>query len=115
MVVNIQQIRMNHVAKKNTNRGHLIKGRPSIRQPHRSNRTRTITKSMMELPPHFAPILPPDGGVNDVVNLSIFNLTAWILPMAITGRVMGMEWKDLSINLMGLGMLRSAIEMLHNK
>ena len=75
------------------------------------NRTRTITKAFHGggLPPHFPPILPPDGGVNDIVNLTIFNMSAWIIPMATVGRAMGMDWKDLSVNLAGLGMFRSAI------
>lgn len=76
------------------------------------SRTRVVTKCNLPMPQQFE-ILPSDGGVNDVVNLTIFNMTAWVLPMAITGRVMGMEWKDLSVNLLGLGMFRSAIEMFH--
>jgi hypothetical protein len=86
---------------------------PSSSRNSKIKRTRIIPKAYHHLPVQFE-ILPSDGGVNDVVNLTIFNTTAWILPMAITGRIMGIEWKDLSLNLLGLSIFRSALETFHD-
>lgn len=51
--------------------------------------------------------------LNDLYNYSLFNLAAWILPMTIAGRLLGMSWKDLSINLCILGIIKTILEYYH--
>jgi len=45
----------------------------------------------------------------DFYNYAMFQLTAWILPMTIVGRQMGMTWENLAIGLCILGTVKTGL------
>jgi len=46
----------------------------------------------------------------DLTNYALFQLTSWVLPMTIAGRLMKMEYKDISVGLVALGVTKTLLE-----
>lgn len=46
----------------------------------------------------------------DIVNYSLFQLTSWVLPMTIAGRIMKMEYKDIGVGLIAMGVTKTILE-----
>ena len=46
----------------------------------------------------------------DLTNYALFQLTSWVLPMTIAGRFMNMEYKDISVGLVALGVTKTLLE-----
>ncbi len=45
----------------------------------------------------------------DLVNYSLFQLTSWVLPMTIAGRLLKMEYSEIGIGLVALGVAKTAL------
>jgi hypothetical protein len=46
----------------------------------------------------------------DFINYSLFQLTSWVMPMTIAGRFMKMEYKDIAVGLIALGVTKTLLE-----
>lgn len=46
----------------------------------------------------------------DFVNYSLFQLTSWVLPMTIAGRILKMEYKEIGIGLVAMGVTKTILE-----
>ena len=46
----------------------------------------------------------------DFINYSLFQLTSWVMPMTIAGRFMKMEYKDIAVGLIALGITKTLLE-----
>jgi hypothetical protein len=46
----------------------------------------------------------------DFINYSLFQLTSWVMPMTIAGRFMKMEFKDIGVGLVALGVTKTLLE-----
>jgi hypothetical protein len=46
----------------------------------------------------------------DFINYSLFQLTSWVMPMTIAGRFMKMEYKDIAVGLVALGVTKTLLE-----
>jgi hypothetical protein len=45
----------------------------------------------------------------DLVNYSLFQLTSWVLPMTIAGRLLKMKYSEIGIGLVALGVAKTAL------
>jgi hypothetical protein len=45
----------------------------------------------------------------DLVNYSLFQLTSWVLPMTIAGRILKMKYSEIGIGLVALGVAKTAL------
>ena len=46
----------------------------------------------------------------DLTNYTLFQLTSWVMPMTIAGRFMKMEYKDIAVGLVVLGVTKTLLE-----
>lgn len=46
---------------------------------------------------------------SDLVNYSLFQLTSWVLPMTIAGRLLKMKYSEIGIGLVALGVAKTAL------
>lgn len=46
----------------------------------------------------------------DLVNYSLFQLTSWVLPMTIAGRLLKMEYQEIGIGLVAMGVTKTILE-----
>ena len=46
----------------------------------------------------------------DFINYSLFQLTSWLMPMTIVDRFMKMEYKDIAVGLIALGVTKTLLE-----
>jgi len=70
----------------------LPKNKKPVRRPVRNVKVRSVL---------------PD---QDFINYSLFQLTSWVMPMTIAGRFMKMEYKDIAVGLIALGVTKTLLE-----
>jgi hypothetical protein len=46
----------------------------------------------------------------DLTDYTLFQLTSWVMPMTIAGRFMKMEYKDIAVGLIVLGVTKTLLE-----
>ena len=46
----------------------------------------------------------------DLTNYALFQLTSWVLPMTIAGRLMKMEYNEIGVGLVALGVTKTLLE-----
>jgi len=46
----------------------------------------------------------------DVVNYSLFQLTSWVMPMTIAGRLLKMEYNEIGVGLIAIGVTKTLLE-----
>lgn len=46
----------------------------------------------------------------DLVNYSLFQLTSWVLPMTIAGRLLKMEYQEIGVGLVAMGVAKTLLE-----
>jgi hypothetical protein len=46
----------------------------------------------------------------DLTNYTLFQLTSWVLPMTIAGRLMKMEYNEIAVGLVALAVAKTALE-----
>lgn len=46
----------------------------------------------------------------DLTNYALFQLTSWVLPMTIAGRLMKMEYNEIGVGLIALAVAKTALE-----
>ena len=46
----------------------------------------------------------------DLSNYSLFQLTSWVMPMTIAGRLLKMEYKEIGVGLVAIGVTKTLLE-----
>ena len=46
----------------------------------------------------------------DLTNYALFQLSSWVMPMTIVGRLMKMEYQDIGVGLVALGITKTLLE-----
>ena len=46
----------------------------------------------------------------DLVNYSLFQLTSWVMPMTIAGRLLKMEYNEIGVGLVAIGVTKTLLE-----
>ena len=46
----------------------------------------------------------------DLVNYSLFQLTSWVMPMTIAGRLLKMEYNEIGVGLIAIGVTKTLLE-----
>lgn len=46
----------------------------------------------------------------DLTNYTLFQLSSWVMPMTIVGRLMKMEYQDIGVGLVALGITKTLLE-----
>ena len=46
----------------------------------------------------------------DLTNYTLFQLTSWVLPMTIAGRILKMEYPEIGVGLIALGITKTILE-----
>ena len=46
----------------------------------------------------------------DFINYSLFQLTSWVMPMTIAGRLLKMDYKEIGVGLVALGVAKTLLE-----
>ena len=46
----------------------------------------------------------------DLINYSLFQLTSWVMPMTIAGRLLKMEYKEIGVGLVAIGVTKTLLE-----
>ena len=46
----------------------------------------------------------------DLINYSLFQVTSWVMPMTIAGRLLKMEYKEIGIGLVAIGVTKTILE-----
>ena len=70
----------------------LPKNKKSVRRPVRNVKVRSVL---------------PD---QDFINYSLFQLTSWVMPMTIAGRLLKMDYKEIGVGLVALGVAKTLLE-----
>jgi hypothetical protein len=70
----------------------LPKNKKPVRRPVRNVKVRSVL---------------PD---QDFINYSLFQLTSWVMPMTIAGRLLKMNYKEIGVGLVALGVAKTLLE-----
>ena len=70
----------------------LPKNKKPVRRPVRNVKVRSVL---------------PD---QDFINYSLFQLTSWVMPMTIAGRLLKMDYKEIGVCLVALGVAKTLLE-----
>jgi hypothetical protein len=70
----------------------LPKNKKPVRRPVRNVKVRSVL---------------PD---QDFINYSLFQLTSWVMPMTIAGRLLKMDYKEIGVGLVALGVAKTLLE-----
>ena len=70
----------------------LPKNKKPVRRPVRNIKVRSVL---------------PD---QDFINYSLFQLTSWVMPMTIAGRLLKMDYKEIGVGLVALGVAKTLLE-----
>jgi len=46
----------------------------------------------------------------DLINYSLFQITSWVMPMTIAGRLLKMEYREIWVGLVALGVAKTLLE-----
>lgn len=84
----------------------LALGNPVVPQRPRLSQLKSTNRIRLRRPTRRVKVQAalPDS---DLVNYAAFQLASWVMPMAIAGRLLKMEWSEISVGLVALGVTKT--------
>lgn len=95
-----------HNIKKKTQCKHLLIRRTGRLSSHKTK----VLKENLEASQQIIEFTQNNSDkIDDLINYSIFQLSSWVLPMTIAGRILNMNYKDIANGLVIIALVKSVL------
>ena len=84
----------------------------ALAKPMHVQRTRVVLSSNKKQPRKHVRNVKIHSALpdQDLINYSLFQLTSWVMPMTIAGRLLKMEYKEIGVGLVAIGVTKTLLE-----